>query len=108
MKRVHLKAGGFVQGVGYRMFINRVAGELDLSGWVMNMPDGSVEIDAQGPEETIDELIRRARSRGSSDDITAMIIEIEELEIALHLIQNFDPVGIGARNLQGQAFLQVA
>ncbi|NTV97987.1 MAG: acylphosphatase [Chlorobiaceae bacterium] len=75
MKRVHLKARGFVQGVGYRMFINRVAGELDLSGWVMNMPDGSVEIDAQGPEETIDELIRRAAAGPSRARVTALLKE---------------------------------
>ena len=34
-------------------------------------------------------------------------IEIEELDIALHLIQNFDPVGIGARNLQECLALQL-
>jgi RNA polymerase sigma-54 factor len=34
-------------------------------------------------------------------------IEIEELEIALHHIQNFDPVGIGARNLQECLALQL-
>jgi acylphosphatase len=60
MKRVHLKATGFVQGVGYRMFIHRAATELDLYGWVRNLPDGSVEIDAQGPEQAIGELIKRA------------------------------------------------
>ncbi len=34
-------------------------------------------------------------------------IELEELEIALHHIQNFDPTGIGARNLQECLLLQL-
>jgi acylphosphatase len=65
MRRVHLKVSGLVQSVGYRMFIHRAALELGLSGWVRNMPDGSVEIEAQGPEEKVAELIRLA-GRGPS------------------------------------------
>ncbi len=34
-------------------------------------------------------------------------IELEELEIALHHIQNFDPIGVGARNLQECLALQL-
>lgn len=36
--------------------------------------------DHSNRRKAVSELVRRARSRGSSDDITAMIIEIEELE----------------------------
>ncbi|MEI6262594.1 MAG: hypothetical protein WCR46_22180 [Deltaproteobacteria bacterium] len=36
--------------------------------------------DHSNRRRAVGELVRRARSRGSSDDITAMIIEIEELE----------------------------
>lgn len=47
---------GQVQGVGYRWFVERVAGSLHLDGWVANLADGSVEIVAEGSEDAIDEL----------------------------------------------------
>ncbi len=75
MKRVHLKATGMVQGVGYRMFIDRVARELGLCGWVRNMPDGSVDIDAQGGEQAIGELIRRAAAGPSRARVASLLRE---------------------------------
>jgi acylphosphatase len=46
--RVHLLATGRVQGVGFRWFVRETARRLDLAGWVMNRPDGSVEVAAEG------------------------------------------------------------
>ena len=43
---------GIVQGVGFRPFIFRLAGELGLSGWVRNIPAG-VELEVQGPIEAL-------------------------------------------------------
>ena len=48
---------GVVQGVGFRFFVSRVAYRLGVSGWVKNLPDGAVEIQATGPRETLDELL---------------------------------------------------
>jgi acylphosphatase len=72
MKRVHLKAAGFVQGVGYRMFIHRAATELGLCGWVRNLPDGSVEIEVQGTEQAVGKLIGRAAEGPSRARVTAL------------------------------------
>ncbi len=47
---------GLVQGVGYRADCRRRAIELGLSGWVRNRPDGSVELEAEGPAEQLGEL----------------------------------------------------
>jgi len=44
---------GIVQGVGFRPFVFRRAGELGLSGWVRNIPAG-VEMEAQGTAEALD------------------------------------------------------
>lgn len=44
----HLSLQGRVQGVGFRYFTLRQAQRHQISGWVRNMPDGSVEIRAQG------------------------------------------------------------
>jgi acylphosphatase len=49
---------GHVQGVGYRNYAQRRAALLGLVGWVMNMRDGRVRVRAEGPRESIDELVR--------------------------------------------------
>lgn len=52
----HYKVSGLVQGVFYRAATRDKANELGLSGWVRNMPDGSVELVARGSEALLDEL----------------------------------------------------
>ena len=52
---------GDVQGVGYRFFTQRVAEELKLSGWVRNLPDGLVQVEAEGPRARVEELLARLR-----------------------------------------------
>ncbi len=47
---------GRVQGVGFRYFVVKRALELGLSGWTMNLYDGSVEVAAAGPEAALDAL----------------------------------------------------
>lgn len=47
---------GRVQGVGYRFFVERVAGDLGLAGYVRNLADGRVEVYAVGPPEKLSEL----------------------------------------------------
>ncbi|MEI8033526.1 MAG: acylphosphatase [Chlorobiaceae bacterium] len=71
-KRVNLTVSGLVQSVGFRMFIDRAANELKLSGWVRNRPDGKVEIEVQGPEELIEELVRRAEKGPSRSRVTSI------------------------------------
>lgn len=44
---------GFVQGVGYRYFVKRIADKHGLSGFVRNMRDGSVEIFVEGAQDTV-------------------------------------------------------
>ena len=45
---------GYVQGVGFRYTAQRIAGRYGLTGFVRNLPDGTVEMLAQGPAEGID------------------------------------------------------
>ncbi len=58
MKRIHAKVSGIVQGVYFRASTRDTARALGLRGWVKNMPDGSVELEAEGPEEKISQLIK--------------------------------------------------
>jgi acylphosphatase len=50
---------GRVQGVGYRYFIERVALDIGLVGYVMNRRDGSVEVVAEGEPEALRQLLGR-------------------------------------------------
>ncbi len=52
---------GRVQGVWYRGWTVDLAGALGLDGWVRNRSDGSVEILVSGPDEAVNELVRRCR-----------------------------------------------
>jgi acylphosphatase len=49
---------GVVQGVGFRWFVLREAHRLDLRGWVSNLPDGSVEVVAEGPSGSLAQLLQ--------------------------------------------------
>lgn len=50
---VHIKVFGRVQGVGFRAWTRRQATDLNLSGWVRNRINGSVEIMADGEDKNI-------------------------------------------------------
>ena len=55
--RYHVIFYGQVQGVGFRYRAYYAAYQLGLTGWVKNLYDGSVEMEVEGEEPLIDELI---------------------------------------------------
>lgn len=55
--RKHIVFYGRVQGVGFRYYAVNKANQLGLTGWVKNLPDGTVEMEVQGEEPLIDQLI---------------------------------------------------
>lgn len=52
-----MRVRGKVQGVFFRKSTEEKAKELGLKGWVRNESDGSVYLEAQGPEEEVRSLI---------------------------------------------------
>ena len=58
-----LVVSGRVQGVGYRDWTRREATKRGLSGWVRNLPDGTVEAVIAGPPEAL-AAMREAMLRG--------------------------------------------
>ena len=60
--RVTATVNGLVQGVGFRYWVLRRAGKLGLTGTVVNQPDGSVLITAEGPPSAVDGLMEQVRS----------------------------------------------
>lgn len=44
---------GRVQGVGFRFTARRIAQSCQIKGWVKNRPDGKVEAEVEGEEESL-------------------------------------------------------
>ncbi|NTU67903.1 MAG: acylphosphatase [Chlorobiaceae bacterium] len=73
-KRINARVKGLVQGVGFRMFIVREASLRNLSGWTRNLPDGTVEMEAQGPPGMVGELVKMARVGPSRSKVTSVTV----------------------------------
>jgi acylphosphatase len=58
MRRIRAIVSGRVQGVSYRASTQTEARRLGLVGWVKNRSDGSVELEAEGPEDMVAALIQ--------------------------------------------------
>ena len=56
-ERWRLIIRGKVQGVGYREACSRCAHDLGLGGWVRNLPDGTVEVEAEGRPHNLTALV---------------------------------------------------
>ena len=54
----HIIFVGRVQGVGFRFTTHRMANRHQLTGFVRNLPNGSVEMLAQGSADDINDCIR--------------------------------------------------
>lgn len=52
---------GRVQGVGFRYFISKRAVELGVLGYVRNLPNGRVEIEAEGDDVAVETLVDYCR-----------------------------------------------
>ena len=63
-----MKIAGLVQGVGYRYFVYRIAKRHGVKGYVMNLPDGSVEIVAEGNEPGLSAFLSEA-ARGPASAV---------------------------------------
>lgn len=69
-----LQISGRVQGVGFRMYMERKAYELGVTGWVRNRRDGSVEAMVQGAPEAVEAIIAWARRGPRSAVVSDVII----------------------------------
>lgn len=74
---------GRVQQVGFRYYVYRLAGELGVKGFVKNMPDGSVLIEAECDDHTMDVFVEHCK-KGSPQSIVSNCkstnIEVKEFK----------------------------
>ncbi|MEX2502863.1 MAG: acylphosphatase [Trueperaceae bacterium] len=69
---------GRVQGVGYRAFAQRRAIDLGLAGTAENLPDGRVEVVAEGPRSELDQLLVFLRRGPSHAKVTSVETHVSE------------------------------
>ncbi len=77
-KRAKLIIKGIVQGVNFRYYTQREAKKNNLTGWVRNLPDGSVAALFEGEEEDVETMIQWCRSGPPSARVTELIAQKEE------------------------------
>jgi acylphosphatase len=76
-KEVEVTIAGKVQGVNFRRFAKNRANELELMGYVLNSPDGTVEAIAQGEHEQLEQFVVHLR-KGPH------FAEIEDIDVVWH------------------------
>lgn len=57
MTEIYCIATGRVQNVAYRVYVQDAAGTLGLTGWVQNLPDGTVAVLAQGMPDILKDFV---------------------------------------------------
>jgi acylphosphatase len=72
--RVHLFVSGVVQGVSFRFYTAEEARRLGVAGWVRNLADGRVEVEAEGDRAALEKLVgfcRRGPPAAQVDAVAA-------------------------------------
>jgi acylphosphatase len=102
-KAYSLRVYGRVQRVGFRRYVLDLAQDLNLSGYVKNLSDGSVEIFVQGEEEKLSKFLESikqppppAKIREIKEEETSEKTEIKEFRIVYGEIADELQEGFGA------------
>ena len=69
---------GIVQGVNFRYYTQRQAVRYGVTGWVRNLPDGSVAAVFEGEEQDVEAMIQWCRHGPPSAEVTQLIAQPEE------------------------------
>lgn len=67
--------GGRVQGVGFRFFAEQRAAIEGIHGWVRNLPDGRVEVRAEGERDSIERFEAALRRGPAGARVEAFAVE---------------------------------
>lgn len=66
---------GRVQGVAFRHYTAKAAAENRVTGWVMNLPDGSVQACFEGEEEDVHAQVEWCRSGPALARVDELVVE---------------------------------
>ncbi len=73
----HYVVSGRVQRVGFRFFVYEAGCRENVSGWVRNLPDGRVEVRAEGDAEAIDRFDLALRRGPAGARVESVETDIE-------------------------------
>lgn len=71
---MRVRVSGQVQGVGFRYFAKTHAKELDIKGWVRNLPGGGVEAIFEGEKKSVGELLNLLKNGPAQALVSGMDI----------------------------------
>lgn len=73
--RVYARVHGVVQGVGFRHFTRQLAESFGIEGYVRNVPDGSVEVVAEGDTQVLKAFLDEVRIGPRFGSVSRMDVE---------------------------------
>jgi acylphosphatase len=79
-KKLEATISGYVQGVGFRFFAQRMAILLGITGCAANLPDGSVRVLAIGSNDKIQEFLMVLQRGPTTSEVEKVDYKIESLD----------------------------
>jgi acylphosphatase len=76
--RATVRIKGRVQGVNFRYHTSRTAEQHQVTGWVRNLPDGSVEALFEGRESDVRQVVEWCRQGPASARVEEINIDWED------------------------------
>lgn len=80
IRHFNLTVKGRVQGVWYRASTIQIAWELGLTGFVKNLSDGTVYIEAEGTPKALDQLVNWCWKGPRLAHVENVTVEVGEVE----------------------------
>jgi acylphosphatase len=87
IQQLHAIIRGRVQGVSFRYYTQRRADELGVVGWVRNLPDGSVEVRAQGTTKQLEDLLAFLHHGPDAARVTSVDVDWHSPEAQFEFFQ---------------------
>lgn len=77
--RKSITVSGRVQGVGFRYFVRQEAHALGITGWVMNLNDGTVTMEVQCSAQTLEKFLERIKKGNGF----SKIVQLKSYDVAV-------------------------
>ena len=87
VKTIKIIIIGRVQNVFFRIFVKKYADKLGIKGFTENLPNGSIEVIAQGENDSLDKLIKQVKIGPDFAKVDKIIVS---RETSNEIFQNFE------------------